>query len=199
METAPDENVEFVTFDRFHHLTKVRIYLTTGKYELAVELLQKLLYYAEVMKRTYIRMECELLLAIAQYRMGYDGWNETLQKCLTEVEEYHFVRLVSREGAAVGKLLRKTAWKETDKVFRKQLMEETQRMEKLYPAYLKENTEEVVLGENALAVLKLQAEGLSVAQIAERLHIQVGTVKYHNSQTYQKLGVKDKSGAVGVK
>ena len=54
----------------------------------------------------------------------------------------------------------------------------------------------MVLGENALAILKLQAEGFSVAQIAKRLHIQEGTVKYHSSQTYQKLGVKDKSGAV---
>ena len=69
-------------------------------------------------------------------------------------------------------------------------------MERLYPAYLKTGTEEVVLSENALAILKLQAEGLSVAQIAKRLHIQEGTVKYHSSQTYQKLGVKGKSGAV---
>lgn len=196
MEMAPDENVEFVTFDRFHYLTKVRIYLCTGKYELAAELLQKLLYYAEIMKRTYIRMECELLLSITQYRMGYEGWDDTLIKCLTEVEEYHFVRLVAREGAAVEKLLGRTAWQEKDQQFRKQLMEESKKMGKLYPAYLKENTEEVTLSENALAVLKLQAEGLTVVQIAERLHIQVGTVKYHNTQTYQKLGVKDKASAV---
>ena len=196
MESAPDENVEFISIYRFHYLTKVRIYLCTGKYELAVDLLQKLLYYAEVMKRTFVRMECELLLAITQQRMGYDGWDETLQRCLDEAQEYHFVRLVTREAGAAYKLLKMTAWKPQDKTFYKELLEEAGRMEKLYPAYLKTGAKEVVLGENALAILKLQAEGFSVAQIAKRLHIQEGTVKYHSSQTYQKLGVKDKSGAV---
>lgn len=196
METAPDENVEFVSFYRFHYLTKVRIYLCTGKYELAAELLQKLLYYADVMKRTFVRMECWLLLAITQQRMGYDGWDETLKKCLDEAQAYHFVRLVTREAGAAYKLIKMTSWKPQNKDFYKQLLEEARHMERLYPAYLKTGTEEVVLSENALAILKLQAEGLSVAQIAKRLHIQEGTVKYHSSQTYQKLGVKGKSGAV---
>ena len=54
------------------------------------------------MKRTFVRMECWLLLAITQQRMGYDGWDETLKKCLDEAQAYHFVRLVTREAGAAS-------------------------------------------------------------------------------------------------
>ena len=53
MENAPDENVEFRIYDRFIYLTKVRVYLQSGRNEQAYSLLTKLRYYAEMMSRTY--------------------------------------------------------------------------------------------------------------------------------------------------
>ena len=69
-----------------------------GKYEAAYCLLQQLLYYAQVMSRTYILMEVQLLLSIVQYHTGQKQWKDTLQQCITKAEEYHFVRLFSRAG-----------------------------------------------------------------------------------------------------
>lgn len=45
-EEAPDEDQEFYTMDRYRYLLKVRIYLLEGRYERAVSLIEKLLYYA---------------------------------------------------------------------------------------------------------------------------------------------------------
>ena len=47
-----------------------------------------------------------------------------------------------------------------------------------------------------LSILKLQAEGMSRADIAKRLHMTEANVKYHMAQNYKKLGVKNKAGAV---
>ena len=55
---------------------------------------------------------------------------------------------------------------------------------------------ELNFSENALAVLRLQAEGLSVKQIAEQIHIKPETVKYHTKENYRKLGVSSKADAV---
>lgn len=89
MDQTVDENVEFSIYDRFIYLTKVRVYIQRGKYEQAYSLLVKLQYYAEVMKRTYIQIECRLLMAITMYRMGNKAWREELQAGIKEAADYH--------------------------------------------------------------------------------------------------------------
>ncbi|HEX3075880.1 MAG TPA: LuxR C-terminal-related transcriptional regulator [Lachnospiraceae bacterium] len=196
METAPDEEIEFISMERFRYLTKARIYLLTGRNEKAVNLLQRLLYYAQVMHRTYIGMEAGLLLAIVKYRIGDSQWDEIFKGILNEVESYHFVRIISREGASVIRLLKETTWKPKDKEFFKMVTAETERMALSYPGYLKTMSEESSFGENALRILRLQAEGLSVAEIAHELGLKEETVKYHNKQNFKKLGVNSKTAAV---
>ena len=93
---APDEELIFSIYDRFHYITKVRVYLQNGRNEQAYHLLLKCAYYAKVMQRTYIDIEVKLLLAITQYRMGEKKWDETLGEALTKAEEYHFVRIITR-------------------------------------------------------------------------------------------------------
>ena len=62
-----------------------------------------------------------------------------------------------------------------------------------YPAYLKRQLSATLdFSENALAILRLQAEGLSVTKIAQRLSMKSETVKYHISENYRKLGVSGK-------
>ena len=196
MEQAPHEEIEFSTMERFRYLTKVRVYLSAGRYEKAINLLQRIQYYAQIMNRTYITMEARLLLAITQYKMGDPKWEENFQKTLTQAEGYHFVRLISREGAAVIKLLKKAVWKSNNPEYYQAVLRETEKMALAYPGYLKMTTEETTFTDNALKILKIQAEGLSNAEIAEELGLKVENVKYHNKQNFKKLGVNSKTAAV---
>ena len=197
METTPDENNNFCSLERFQYLTKIRGYIQFGKYEKAYRLLQKMLYYANVQKRNYIVMEAKLLLAVVKYRTREDGWQSLLQECITQAEDYHFVRLFSREGGAVLKLLKAGNFQWKEESYQKQVVQECERMEKYYPAYLKEKMEgDIVFSQNALNILRLQAEGYHTNQIAELLDITSNTIKYHSKETYRKLGVSSKAAAV---
>ena len=196
MEHAPKEEVEFSTMERFRYMTKVRVYLLMGKHEKAISLLQRIQYYAELMHRTYIAMEANLLLAITQYRVGDSKWEANLQKALTQAEYYHFVRLISREGAAVNRMLKETTWKGRNTKYFQAVLSETEKIALAYPGYLKQATEETAFSENAIKILKLQAEGLSTAEIAEELGLKIENVKYHNKQNFKKLGVNSKTAAV---
>ena len=197
MQEAPDENQEFCTMERLRYLIKVRVYMLNGKYEQAFGLLQKLLYYAKVMQRTYVHIESTLLLSIVLYHMGWGDWKQPMQECISQAESYHFVRIISKEGGAVLTLLRAEAFVWTDKAYKKQVLEECQKMASFYPSYLKKHVEgEIILPPNALKILRLQANGYSAEQIAKQLGITKNTIKYHNKETYKKLGVTSKAAAV---
>lgn len=197
MEEAPDEDAEFNCMERYRYLTKVRVYLAAGRKEKALFLLDKMRFYAEKAHRTYISIEVKILAAIAMYRMGKDGWQDTLQEAVKCAEDYHFVRILTREGVALWELLKAdtVTWK--DQAFKKQVMKECEKMAGFYPAYLKEKQEgNVILSDKALKILRLQAEGMSVEKIAEQLGLSKAGVKYYNQETYKKLNVNNKAAAV---
>lgn len=198
MQEAPDECEEFYCMDRFRYLTKVRVYLADHKYKEAGILLKKLSYYADVIKRTYIAMEVKLLNAILFHQTDDDKWIPLLQEVITEAEEYHFVRLLSREGAALLPLLHKHRFLYQNKEFQQSVEEKTAYMAEIYPMYLGTSTENanLILTENARKVLRLQVMGKNNEQIAKELGISLGTVKYHNKQTYKKLGVQTRAQAI---
>lgn len=194
---APDENAEFNTMERYRYLTKVRVYLTAGQKEKAMLLLDKMRFYAEKMHRTYIEIEVMILTAITQYRQRRDGWQDVLQEAVSKAEDYHFVRILTREGAALWELLKVSTVTWKDQSFREQVMSECERMAGIYPSYLKEKQEgNVFLTDKALKILRLQAEGLSVEKIAEQLGLSKAGVKYYNQETYKKLGVNNKTAAI---
>ena len=197
MAQAPDESREFCTMDRFRYLTKVRIYIQRGQYQAAYCLIQQILYYAEMMKRTYIYMEATLLLAIVQYQMNQPAWKETLQECISRAEEYHFVRVLTREGPVLLQMLEKDKFIWQDAEYKNQVLTECRQMAEAYPSYLSEEGEEqIALSTNAVKILKLQAEGMASAAIAQRMKLSEATVKYHCRETYRKLGVKNKTAAI---
>ena len=197
MAQAPDESREFCTMDRFRYLTKVRIYIQRGKYQAAYCLIQQILYYAKLMKRTYIYMEATLLLAIVQYRMNQPAWKETLQGCISRAEEYHFVRVLTREGLVLMQMFEKEKFIWQDAEYKDQVLTECRQMAEAYPSYLrKEGEEQITLSTNAVKILKLQAEGMASAAIAQSMKLSEATVKYHCRETYRKLGVKNKTAAI---
>ncbi len=197
MEQAPDENTDFCSLERFRYLTKIRVYIQFGKYDKAYALLRKMQYYAQKQKRDYIANESMILLAIVKYHQKEAGWEALLQKSIDWAQDYHFVRIFSRESAAVLKLLKEGRFSWQDEAYREQVMKECTKMSQYYPAYLKEKSgEDVVLSENALKILRLQAEGYSTSQIARHLGITQNTVKYHSKETYRKFHVSSKTAAV---
>lgn len=201
MASAPDEDREFCILERYRYLTKVRCYLSLGEYLRAQALLEKLRYYAEKCKRAYIRMEVCLLSAMAKYRTG-GAWKEEFLCALKEACSYHFIRLISEEGAAVQELFaaagKRLLEKEiSDKKWLSRLMEETGKVAVRYPVYLKGQLAKAPdFCEAALSVLRLQAEGKSVGKIAQELSMKEATVKYHAKENYRKLGVSGKADAV---
>lgn len=197
MEKAPNEDIEFCALDRYHYMLKARIYIAIGKLGKAAQILGKMIFYAEKINRTYIKIESELLMAIVFFRMGDKNYKNMLLKALEEAEEYHFVRIITREGGAILKLLQKCNYKWKDEKFKQQVMEECTLMASMYPAYLEEKQEgEDSLSENGMKILKMQAEGYSVDKIAKILNIAQSTVKYHCKENYRKLGVNGKAAAV---
>ena len=201
MGQAPDEDREFCILERYRYLTKVRCCLSLGEYLKAQALLEKLRYYAEKCKRTYIRMEGCLLSAIAKYRTGGE-WKEEFLSALKEACGYGFLRLISEEGAAAQELFAAAGKglleKEIpDKGWLSRLMEETGKVAVRYPVYLKGRLAKAPdFCETALSVLRLQAEGKSVGKIAQELSMKEATVKYHVKENYRKLGVSGKADAV---
>ncbi|MCX4274045.1 MAG: hypothetical protein OSJ71_17620, partial [Acetatifactor sp.] len=164
MAQAPDEDREFCVMERYRYLTKVRCYLSIGEYLKAQALLEKLRYYTEKCRRTYVRMEVCLLSAIAKYRTG-GAWKEEFLSALKEACGYRFIRLISEEGAAVQELFvaagKSFLEKEIpDKEWLSRLMGETGKVAVRYPVYLKGQLAKAPdFCEAALSVLRLQAEG----------------------------------------
>lgn len=200
LKQAPDEHQEFFVMERYRYLTKVRCYIVNGDYLSALYLLQQMDYYTEVYKRTLYRIETLLLTAITYFRMKNDDWRTCFQNAIELAREYSFIRGIAEEGAAIMPLWQDaTLQKEfsAKDPFVKRLQEETARMARNYPLYLQEGEDSAFeITGKALEILKLQAEGLSYAQIAKRLEITESTVKYHCMENYKKLGVTGKAHAL---
>lgn len=214
METAPDEEQGFLIYNHFEYLTKIRVYMQLGKNEQAYNLIAKCDYYAQVMNRTYISIELKLLKAIIEYRTDNKRWIEDFSGALSKACEYNFVRIVTREGAAVKPLLEE--YLKADKTsslsdamrydnickdgknrcYMAQIADEADTMAKFYPCYLKVNDDNVVLNDTAVSILRLLAKGMSKEKIACELGMSTANVKYHTQQVYRKLGVSNKTEAV---
>ena len=201
MKTAPDEDREFCVLERYRYLTKVRCYLANGEYTKAQALLEKLRYYAEQTGRPYVRMETGLLSAITKERVG-GPWQEELATVLKEAERYRFLRLITEEGAAVWPLFQreKKALQEAgtlNKDWLRRLLAEAEEVARRYPLYLKKRAAVAADFKGvALTILRLQADGLSVNRIAQRLDLKPDNVKYHIKENYRKLNVDNKTDAL---
>ncbi len=204
--TAPNDKKEIMTLLRYEYMTKIRCYIYTGNYLEAYALIEKMKFYAEQYHRTYITMECEILLSIIQFKNNEDEYIDTIISALKMLTQYKFIRIISEEGAIILPILKKVSEKlaspdfdkgEIDMSWFAKLLSETEKMAAHYSSYAnKREADATDFSGNALSILKLQMLGLSTPQIAERLGLKLENVRYHIKQNYKKLGVADKTQAI---
>jgi LuxR family maltose regulon positive regulatory protein len=162
----------------------------------ALALLAPLLKQAEETERTGRALEVLVLQALAfQAQDDLTQATVTLEKALSLAEPtgepIGYIRLFVDEGALMAKLLDQAAVRDVapDYVDRLRAAFAT---EKQRPApSLVES-----LSDRELEVLNLIAAGRSNQQIAAELVLTVGTVKWHLSNIYGKLGVNSRTQAV---
>lgn len=201
MNQAPDEVREFCTLERYRYLTKLRVMIIRGDYLKSIALIEQLNYYAEKNARTYILMELAILKSVIKYR-NHEEWKEEFLEVLHKLSEYHFIRIMSEEGALVLPLLKEVkAEIRADKSFSSewytQMVQEAEFMKDHYPAYgLSDNVSPIDFKKEELLLLKMQSEGKTIREISECLGVKERMVKYYAAENYRKLGVKGKTDAV---
>lgn len=177
--------------------TLARVRIAQGRVEEATRLLDQLLPTAEAEGRVGRVIEIQMLRALA-LQAGGDVAQAMipLEQALSLAEPEGYVRIFVDEGLPMAQLLYEAA--------RRDIMpEQTSRLLAAFPAWEPAPTspkrpEELVepLSERELEVLSLIAEGLSNQEVSQRLFISLATVKWHTSNIYGKLGVKNRTQAI---
>lgn len=190
---APNELQEFYILNRYQYQMKIRGYLAFQMYEEAANLIERLSVYFKEYRRTYMDMENEILKSILQYRMKLGDWKETLSQVLTRIEEYHFIFLIAKEGAAILPLLQELELLSVEESFEQELMEQTYKMTYYYPHYLKVQEELIEeLTDAETQILHLYCQGMEAKKICELCRFTYNTLKFHNRNLYRKLGVNNR-------
>lgn len=195
--SAPDENKDFYILDRYRYLIKARVYIQQKKYLDAVSLLTRLLNYFSAYKRPYGEAESNMLYAITLYRMGNEEYAEAMNKSLKFFSANGFIRPIADEGAPVYEILQKVKYENT--AYFETLLKETKKQTVIYRDYLSsKNMITEPLTETEKSVLRLIVDGMSNKDIAELLCVSVPTVKFHASNIYKKIHVKNRVAAIKI-
>ncbi|MBO6215723.1 MAG: hypothetical protein J6N76_09400 [Lachnospiraceae bacterium] len=200
IDSVSDAKVFFYVMDRYRQATKLRCLIEEDRLEEAYDLAVFLSEYYIKYERHLYDMENEVLKSIILYRLRNPHYKEHIIEALKKTEEYHFVRIISMEGAAILPILKEMKengeFEGMDEGFIKQVFEETLRVSTIYPNYMKKaQKEEIALSKREAQVLSLLCAGMTTGEICEELGISYDGLKKHNKNIYRKLGAKDRAEA----
>jgi LuxR family maltose regulon positive regulatory protein len=198
-ELCADEEPEYMR--EFEYLTLVRILIARGRYDEALNMLERLLETAERGGRMGRAIGILVLQALAFQALGRnDQAAAMLERALSLAEPEGYVRTFLDEGEPMVELLRRAAAQGIAVEYARKLLIafdawEIERVREDRPAA---HTPALVepLSDRELEVLRLVAAGLTNREIAKELVIAVSTVKSHTNHIYGKLGVKNRTQAV---
>ncbi|MCI2056648.1 MAG: LuxR C-terminal-related transcriptional regulator [Oscillibacter sp.] len=194
-EKAPASVPRMRAMWRYQYQTAAMVHIRREEYDEAQMVLAPLMPYCTACGRTMDELLLRLLTAICQYRMGSDGWQDTLSAALDTALEYQFIRPVAQYGGAILPLLTACGW-EKDAAYFDRLLAQTRTQAVNYPTFLRPaKTLSEPLSPSEKQVLKLLCHDLSNQEIADTLGVKLATVKTHVNHILQKLNVKRRSEA----
>jgi LuxR family maltose regulon positive regulatory protein len=185
-------------------LLHARRHLFRQEPDAALELLTTLRNQAEQVGLTRLTLEILLLHALAwQARLHTRQAIATLAEALTLADRGGFVRLIADEGAPMALLLAQVRQRGAEGARASVSAAYLDRLLEVCattagtpaPAAARTVRSLDALSTREQEVLRLLADGLSNAEIAERLVVTPGTVKRHLHNLYSKLGVENRTQA----
>jgi LuxR family maltose regulon positive regulatory protein len=182
----------------YAHLSVARLLVATGRFAEALSLLTALQEIAEAEEWGRSQIEIAILQALAS-----DAPFEPLARALALAEPQGFLQLFVNEGQPMARLL--TAYERArpgaldtrlGRKLREALKLETGAAPAVPALRLVPGPGEA-LSDRELDVLRAVAGGLSNAEAAKRLYLSPFTVKKHLENIYSKLGVRNRTEAIG--
>jgi LuxR family maltose regulon positive regulatory protein len=182
---------------KYEHLVLARLWLAQDRPDDALALLEPLLRRMEQQERIDLVIEIQILKSLAfQARGDMEPALTALGHALSLAEPGGFVRVFVDEGQPMARLLYATAARGIAPQYTGKLLAAFPDAEPAArPRQPKVQMIEP-LSERELEVLQLIAEGLSNKEIAQQLVLSLPTVKWHTSNIYGKLAVRNRTQAV---
>lgn len=197
LETAPNEENGFTFLERSVLTCKVRAYIILGRFDAALDLIERLLAFCRMYDRTYAYNEIRLYQAIVYYRMRNPEYEKIIDEVMIKMQELGFYHLIADQGAAVLPLLEKGRPESVSKAYFDRLVTLTKKMAENFPNYLvTAEAPEEPLTRTERRVLHLLCEGLNAEEICSVMDISYSGIKFHNKNIYRKLGVNNRTEAV---
>jgi LuxR family maltose regulon positive regulatory protein len=184
-----------------HSQTMARVYISRGKYDQALHMIEPLLKRARADQRMRSMLKVLAMRAVI-YRLKGDSQEalQILERALNHGKVEGYVRTFLDEGEVMVQLLYEAAARGIHPEYTGELLAAyaSSRPASFSIKEKQRDQKELVepLSEREIEVLSLIAQGLSNQEIASRLHISLSTVKGHTSNIYGKLGVHKRTQAV---
>jgi LuxR family maltose regulon positive regulatory protein len=192
---------ELASRHEFEWMTLARVYIYLNKDRAALKLLTRLKHETEVKDRLGSRIECFLILNQVYLKQNKrEAAIDCIRRAVSLASPEGYVRIFLDEKHHIAKQLheiyinRSVTDEELEyiSILLKGLHQE-------YPSFDMTNSESPVpdkLTERELELLGLIGGGLSNLEIAQKLHLSLGTVKGYVHQMFSKLRVRNRTQAI---
>ena len=191
-----DETIPYVLHE-LDQILHARILLARGKWENCLKIARQLQKDAAKLDRQGVVLETLVLQCLAFWGKGEKEQSlRTLEMALSLAEPEEYLRIFLDEGEAMAQLLYLAAERKIHQEYVGRILSA---FPPTRPAQQTVGTGEQLiepLSQRELEVLQLLAQGSSNKDVARQLFISLPTVKWHTSNIYGKLGVRNRTAAV---